>query len=158
MRQESDLKRRVYDALHGVFGVKGDWLFFGHLIDASVVAYRTWVLVFLRHRFYLSKFATGPAVSGPLIWRSGAFYGFVPFFATVQAKVVVHAMLPLCWSELSLSSRGSASLGGINFGFFSDDFADPGVTVTPRSRGAAARSQRGGKGAPIVVQFPGFAY
>jgi hypothetical protein len=57
---------------------------------------------------YLTEFS-----AWSFIWRGFAFYGFMSWFATVEAQVIVHAVLSFSGGEMSSSLEFPFALGGI---------------------------------------------
>ena len=57
----------------------------------------------------------------------------MPSFVTIEAQVVIHAMLPFCEGKTALFLERGTSTGGINFciqSILSGDFADSGIAVS----------------------------
>ena len=62
-----------------------------------------------------------------------AFYSLVPGFATIEAQVVIHAMLPFCKGKTALFLERGAPAGGVNLcirGFLSGDFVDSSIVIS----------------------------
>jgi hypothetical protein len=64
------------------------------------------------------------------IWQGLAFYGFMSWFAAIEAQIVVHAMFSFCKGKVALFLEFTLALGGIDlhiWRFFSGNFLDPSI-------------------------------
>jgi len=101
-----------------------------------------------------------------IIWQFSTIDSDVSRFATVETEVVVDAEFALFWSEspmtMASSASASASLSsvlskrrgsweGIDLRFFFQDFSNAWVL-------SSESSSRASKGAPILIEFPGFLH
>jgi hypothetical protein len=77
-------------------------------------------------------------------------------FAAVKAKVILDAVLPFSWSEVSSFLERGSALGSINFrvwGLRASNFAYSGVvTMSWVSWGVTWV----GEDVPVLIEFPGF--
>jgi hypothetical protein len=77
-------------------------------------------------------------------------------FAIVKAKVILDAVLPFSWSEVSLFLEWGSALGSINFrigGLCAGNFVDSGIVTTPW---VSCGITWVGEDVPILIKFPGF--
>ena len=65
--------------------------------------------LFFWDRVYLAEFGARSFIRWGL-----AFYGFMSWFAAVEAQVIIHAVLPFPGNEASSSLEFPFALGGIN--------------------------------------------
>jgi hypothetical protein len=81
------------------------------------------------------------------------------WFATIEAQIVVHVMLPLCEGKVASSFEFTLALGGIDLciqRFFSGNFSDSSIQImvwTLRSFGEVARSSIE---APVLIKISSF--
>jgi hypothetical protein len=66
--------------------------------------------LFFWDRVYLAKLG-----AQSFIWWGFAFYGFMFWFTTVKAQIVVHAVFPFCKSKAASFRGFPFALGGIYF-------------------------------------------
>ena len=67
------------------------------------------------------------------IWGCLAFYGLMSSFATIETKVVVHAVFPFCEGEAALFLERGATSSGVNFciwSLLSGDFMDLCIVIS----------------------------
>jgi hypothetical protein len=66
------------------------------------------------------------------IWQGLAFYGFMSWFATVEAQIVIHVVFPFCEGKVASSLKFTLALGSINLciqRFFGDNFLDLSIQI-----------------------------
>jgi hypothetical protein len=83
------------------------------------------------------------------------------WFATVEAQIVIHAVLPFCKGKVALFLKFTLTLGSVNLHvqrFFGDDFPDLSIQIatwTLRSFGEVARSSIE---VPVLIKISGLIY
>src|SRR5437588_8738145 len=110
--------------------------------------------LFLWDRVYLAEFG-----AWPFIWQGLAFYGFMSWFSTIEAQIIVHAVFPFSRSEASSVLEFPFGLGCVYFGiwgFPSIDFPDLSTGTTTRSLGSMEGSLGTSVKAPVSIKISGF--
>jgi hypothetical protein len=95
----------------------------------------------------------------PFIRRSLAFYGFMSWFSTIEAQIIVHAMFSFSRSEASSALEFSFGLGRVYFGiwgFPGIDFPDLSIGIATRSLGSTEGSLGTSVKAPVSIKISGF--
>jgi hypothetical protein len=94
----------------------------------------------------------------PFIWWGFAFYGFMSWFAAIEAQIVVHVMLPFCKGKVASFLKFTLALGGIDlhiWRFFSGNFLDPSVQIMMWALRSFREVARSSIEAPVLIQISG---
>jgi hypothetical protein len=157
MQQESALKRHIHGRFHDVICIHKRCIAVSrHLVNSTFIQWVDVVDLFFWDHVYLAKLG-----AWLFIWRGLAFYGFMFWFAIIEAQVVIHAMFPYCESKATSFLEFALALGGINFHiwrFFRGNFSDLSIQITTWALRSFGEVTRSSIKAPVLIEISGFVY